>query len=188
MSYNLENIRVLVIDDNMPIRMLIRMLLLDLGIGHVDIAASGEEGLDKYNFSKPDIIMVDWRMEKMDGVAFTRALRQSSGAHAHQVPILMMTGFTNKEKVFQARDAGITEFLIKPFTVEALIKHIGHIIEHPRDFVHTEEFDGPDRRRRLAEVPPQEKKRQTDQVVTKIKDADSYRDLRGAALPEAKKV
>ena len=164
MSYNLENFRVLVVDDNMPIRMLIRMLLLDLGIGHVDIAADGEEGLDKYNTLKPDIVMVDWRMDKMDGIQFTKTLRQSEDKQAHQVPILMMTGFTNEDKVCQARDAGITEFLIKPFTVEALVQHITHVIERPRDFVHANDFDGPDRRRKHKDVPPEAKKRQADKA------------------------
>lgn len=162
MSYTLDKLNVLVIDDNMPIRMLIRMLLMDLGIGHVEMAADGEEGLKKYHEIKPDIIMVDWRMEKMDGIAFTHTLRHMDDDHAHHVPVIMMTGFTNQERVFQARDVGITEFLIKPFTVQALAKHIEHVIENPRDFVHAPHFDGPDRRRRKQKVSDEQKKRRQD--------------------------
>jgi two-component system chemotaxis response regulator CheY len=186
MSYHLENFRVLVIDDNMPIRMLIRMLLMDLGIGHVDMATNGEEGLQQYELQKPDIILVDWRMEKMDGLEFTKRLRAMDTAHSHHVPILVMTGYTNAEKVFQARDAGVTEFLIKPFTVEALVKHISHVIEHPRDFVDASEFHGPDRRRQEKEVPPQAKKREVDQAKPGLHASNDFLDLRGG-IAAAKK-
>jgi two-component system chemotaxis response regulator CheY len=186
MSYHLENFRVLVIDDNMPIRMLIRMLLMDLGIGHVDMAVDGEDGLKAYHAQKPDIILVDWRMEKMDGIEFTRAIRAMDTVHAHHVPILVMTGYTNAEKVFEARDAGITEFLIKPFTVDALVKHIGHVIEHPRDYVDAPEFHGPDRRRQEKEVPPQAKKRDEDHAKVTVRPSNDFMDLRGG-IAAAKK-
>ena len=164
MVYRLDNVRVLVIDDNMPIRMLIRMLLLDLGVGFVDVAADGEAGLALYRQRQPDIILVDWRMDKMDGIAFTKILRHDQSEHALHVPIIMMTGFTNKERVILARDAGITEFLIKPFTVQALTKHIEGVIEKPRPFVHAPKFDGPDRRRKRQPVPETAKKREDDHV------------------------
>jgi DNA-binding response OmpR family regulator len=164
MAYRLDDVRVLVIDDNMPIRMLIRMLLLDLGVGFVDVASNGEEGLDLYRLRRPDIVLVDWRMDKMDGIQFTKILRHDKDEHALHVPILMMTGFTNKERVIQARDAGVTEFLIKPFTVQALTKHIEGVIEKPRPFVHAPDFDGPDRRRRHDSVPEEAKKREEDHI------------------------
>jgi CheY-like chemotaxis protein len=186
-TYNLQSVRILVIDDNMPIRMLIRMLLLDLGIGHVDVASDGEDGLDKYRLNKPDMILVDWRMDKMDGIAFTKTLRADSSSHAQHVPILMMTGFTNKERVFTARDAGVTEFLIKPFTVDSLAKHLSHVIDNPRDFIKTSAFAGPDRRRKRDPVPSEKKKRKADKLVTANNEPDiprnaNFVDLRGGVF------
>ncbi len=141
MAYNLENFRVLVVDDNMPIRMLIRMLLLDLGVGQVDMAADGLEGLELYHTLKPDIVMVDWRMDKMDGLTFAKTLRQSKDSAAQHVPILMMAGFSHQDKATQAQDAGITDLLIKPFTVETLVEHIGQAIEKSSDPVQANDFE-----------------------------------------------
>jgi CheY-like chemotaxis protein len=172
MSYNLKTIRVLVIDDNLPMRMLIRSILLDLGFETVDMAGGIQEGLELYTANRPDIIIVDWRMDKSDGIEFTKQVRKSDGGHKSKIPIIIMTGFTNKERVFAARDAGVTEFLMKPFTIKSLASHLMHIIERPRDFVISPNFTGPDRRRRKEET--EEKKRKIE-----AKKSAKYIDLRG---------
>ena len=61
-----------------------------------------------------------------------------------------MTGFSEERRVINARDAGITEFLVKPFNTRDLYKRLYQIIEKPRQFVRCEEFFGPDRRRRSS--------------------------------------
>lgn len=162
MSYKLSRIRVLVIDDNQPIRMLIRSLLLDLGVGVVDMSDNGEHGWREYIKHKPDIIFVDWKMENSDGIEFTKRVRQDSDSPTPTIPIIMMTGFTNKERVFQARDVGVTEFLIKPFTVQGLSRHLTHVIENPRQFVVSPNFVGPDRRRRHDPAEAKKARRKID--------------------------
>jgi len=182
MSYNLRKLRVLIIDDNMPIRMLVRSLLLDLGFGAVDAAATAEDGWAVYVLHKPDLILLDWRMEgAMDGLQFTRRVRQELGSPKPRVPIILMTGFASKQLVLEARDVGVTEILIKPFTVQTLIKHLTHIIENPRDFIVAPKFTGPDRRRRKASVPDEQKKRKVDKSDKSggIQRSSKYVDLRG---------
>lgn len=169
MSYKLSRIRILVIDDNQPIRMLIRSLLLDLGVGVVDMAGSADEGWREYIRHKPDIIFVDWRMEDMDGLDFTYRVRRDEESPTPTIPIIMMTGFTNKERVFQARDAGVTEFLIKPFTVQGLSRHLSHVIENPRQFIVSPNFVGPDRRRRNDPELAAQGRRQTDEMAQEKK-------------------
>lgn len=170
MSYKLKNLRVLVVDDNKPIRALLRALLLDLGFGTIDAAETLEEGWGFYCEHKPDLILVDWRMDRQDAIEFTKRVREDQRSPAPYLPVIVMTGFTSKERVFHARDAGATEFLIKPFTIRTLVDHLTHIIERPRDFVIAPEFVGPDRRRRSEDVP--HKKRRAD----KIKNADMVTD------------
>ncbi len=187
MAYNLKKLRVLIIDDNMPIRMLVRSLLLDLGFGSVEVAATAEDGWAIYFLHKPDLILLDWRMEGgMDGLEFTRRVRTQLGSPKPRVPIIMMTGFASKKVVLDARDAGVTEILIKPFTVQTLIKHLTHIIENPRDFIVAPKFTGPDRRRRKDSVPDEKKKRMADKVLPDkrpkapgVKKSPKYVDLRG---------
>lgn len=180
MSYKLKSLKILVIDDNAPIRLLVRSLLLDLGFGQVQAEPNADAGWDSYVKDKPDIILVDWRMDKADGIEFTRRVRQDPASHNPTVPIIIMTGFTNKQRVFDARDAGVTEFLIKPFTVQTLSDRLMHIIEKPRDFVLAPQYVGPDRRRRREDVDPSEMKRKSDAAAEKSPmKSKKYVDLRG---------
>jgi CheY-like chemotaxis protein len=183
MSYQLSRLRILIIDDNQPIRLLIRSLLMDLGVGFVDVADNGRKGWDMFTSNPPDLIVVDWRMNDGNGLEFTRRVRKDPLSPQPHIPIIMTTGFTNKERVFQARDAGVTEFLIKPFTVQNLSRHLTHVIENPRKFVMSSNFTGPDRRRREQEVDAGKKKRQSDNIHeaedSAFKKSDNYIDLRG---------
>ncbi len=181
MSYKLSRLKILVVDDNQPIRMLVRSLLMDLGVGTIFMADDGERGWQSYLKNKPDIMIVDWRMEQVDGIELTRRIRTDELSHTPHIPIIMTTGFTNKERVFLARDAGVTEFLIKPFTVQGLARHLTHIVENPRQFVISPDFVGPDRRRRDQEVDIPELKRREDEdkIAEKSKKSSKYLDLRG---------
>jgi two-component system, chemotaxis family, chemotaxis protein CheY len=167
MAYNLRNLRILVIDDNAAMCKLLRVILSDLGFGTIDIAHGAEEGIKSFYAHHPDIVMVDWRLDRQDGIEFVKKIRQEESNPKQHVPIVMMTGYTNKERVFKARDAGITEFLIKPFTVQGLVDHLTNFIEKPRDFVISKNFTGPDRRRRREQVPSHARKRKEDILYDK---------------------
>jgi DNA-binding response OmpR family regulator len=70
------------------------------------------------------------------------------GAHANPfVPIIMLTGHTERTRVTAARDAGITEFLAKPISAKGLYQRVFSVVAHPRPFIKTATYFGPDRRR-----------------------------------------
>ena len=100
-------------------------------------------------------------MEPVDGLQFVRMVRNERRSPAPYVPIIMVTGFTDKQRVEEARDAGVSEFLAKPVTIEALNARIETIINRPRPFIRTGEFFGPDRRRREI-APPAEGDRRAE--------------------------
>lgn len=66
--------------------------------------------------------------------------------------MVLITGYSAWSRVEEARDAGVTEFLVKPFTANDLAKRIAHVINKPRDFIETQDFFGPDRRRRSPQA------------------------------------
>lgn len=154
MTYQLNTIRVLVVDDNQPIRLLLRSLLLDLGIGMVDVASNTQQGWDLFYQYKHDLLLVDWPAIGSNALEFVQKVRRDPDTPNSQVPVLLMTGFSNEDRVYKARDAGITEFLMKPFTIQNLVRYLTHIVENPRAFVATPVFSGPDRRRRKPEDKP----------------------------------
>ncbi|OAI43633.1 hypothetical protein AYO42_01445 [Rhizomicrobium sp. SCGC AG-212-E05] len=142
-----SRIGILVVDDSRHMRELYRAVLDAFGMPIKAEAEDGQSGIEAVKKYNPDLIITDMNMYPMDGVQFTRALRSRQDIKNRYVPILMITGHNEVKYVQGAVDAGITEFLTKPFTPIALYQRIQHIIEHPRPFVRGEAFFGPDRRR-----------------------------------------
>ncbi len=149
MGYRLDRLTVLVVDDNQHMRSLIRTILEALGVSSIIEAREGQHALEKLTSQQVDLIIVDWNMEPMDGLALTRHIRSAADSPDPFVPIVMLSGHTEKARVMQARDAGITEFMAKPVSARSLYARIVSIIENPRPFVRTKDYFGPDRRRQM---------------------------------------
>jgi CheY-like chemotaxis protein len=148
MAYQMHKISVLIVEDNLPMLEITKSLLLTFGIGHVITAQNGEIGFKRFCELNPDIVIADWMMKPVDGISLTRIIRNDPKSPNPYVPVILMTGFSEKRRVFQARDAGVTEFLVKPFNARDLYKRLIQVIERPRQFVKATDFFGPDRRRR----------------------------------------
>lgn len=148
----MHRISVLVVEDNLPMLDITKSLLLTFGVGQVHTAHNGEMGFENFCTHKPDIVIADWMMKPMDGISFTRKIRNDPHSVNPYVPVILMTGFSERRRVLQARDAGVTEFLVKPFNARDLYKRLAQVIERPRQFVRSDDFFGPDRRRK-SELP-----------------------------------
>ena len=150
MAYNLKTVCILIADDNVLMLELLKNMLLLFGVGEVVTSKNGTEAYEKYVVYKPDLVITDWIMEDLDGLELAKKIRESDRKLNPFVPIILMTGFSEKRRVLTARDSGITEFLAKPFSAEDLYKRLVQIIENPRQFVKADRFFGPDRRRTLG--------------------------------------
>jgi two-component system chemotaxis response regulator CheY len=146
MAYQFHKISVLLIDSQPAMLKLITDVLTAFGVRDIHGFTNGASGLEAFRTHRPDLLIVDWDLESLDGIAFTRAIRQDP--HMPYVPIIFMTALSSGKRVSEARDSGVTEFLRKPFTAESLYRRIEAIIEKPRVFVQSDGFTGPDRRRR----------------------------------------
>ncbi|MGD0189477.1 MAG: response regulator [Rhizomicrobium sp.] len=148
MAGTFSKIRVLFVDDNMHMRTLMRSLLNALGVTQLADASDGGHAFAVMNEFKPDIVITDLTMEPVDGIEFTRMVRSRKDSTNPFVPIIMVTGHTERSRVEAARDAGVTEFIAKPITVQNLTGRLNQIIERPRPFIRSDTYIGPDRRRR----------------------------------------
>lgn len=95
-----------------------------------------------------DLMLVDWMVGPLDGRAFIREVRKSRSERLRLVPVIMITGHSERYRVEQARDAGANEFLTLPLAPMTLFDRIVSLIDQPRPFVRTRTYFGPDRRRR----------------------------------------
>ena len=131
---------------------ILKVLLRTFGVGEILTAKEGGEGYDLFKKHNPDIVIADWMMIPIDGIKLCEWIRTRADSPNRFVPVILMTGYSERKRVFSARDAGITEFLVKPFKAQDLYKRISQVIERPRQFVKSEDFFGPDRRRTSDEV------------------------------------
>ncbi len=143
-----ESLRILLVDDNQHMRAIVTMILEGIGVKHVRETRDGSEALEVLRDWPADMAIADFQMFPMDGVEFTRLVRNSPDSRNPYLPIIMMTGHSEQSRVMEARDAGVTEFLVKPLTAKAVIERINVVIFRPRPFVRTAGYFGPDRRRR----------------------------------------
>lgn len=142
----LNDIHVLVVDDNKQMRFLLRSLLRAAGVGRISEACDAPQAFEAMVLSPVDLVLVDWKMRPMDGLAFTRKIRTASDSPNPYVTILMLTAHTEISRVAAARDAGVSGFLKKPISSQLLFDRIGNALTNPRTFVRTHDFFGPDRR------------------------------------------
>jgi len=147
-SPNFTPVKALIVDDSSHMRALLRAMLQSFGMLNFYEATDGESGFAALLDCKPDIVITDLSMQGTDGIEFTRKIRRSRQSPNPIVPILMVTGHTQRSRIEAARDAGVTEFLAKPFTAQHLLERLTSIVDRPRPFVRCECYSGPDRRRR----------------------------------------
>ena len=160
--YNLDKLAVLVIDDSQFMRYLIESILRALRIGNVFQSADAAEGFTKLGHNAIDLVLVDWVMEPLDGLDFTRLIRTGSDSPNAYIPLIMVTGHTEVRRVKHARDVGVNEFLAKPLSAKELYQKIVSVIDHPRPFIRTKTFFGPDRRRKNVGPPRNSAERRTE--------------------------
>jgi len=144
----LRHISVLVVDDNHHMRTIVNTLLRSLGCQDVRECGDGATAFEILRSRPADIIILDLRMDTLDGMDFVRLLRRSSDSPCPMCPVIMMTGHSERRFVTAARDAGITEFVAKPISAKALCARIEAVLVAPRAFVRSSGFVGPSRRRR----------------------------------------
>jgi len=157
-----EKLNVLIVEDNFLMQQLLKEILRSFHIREYRTANDGADGLQELQTFHADIVIVDWNMEILDGIDFTRLVRTSSDIHDPHVPIIMLTGYNEAKHIVEARDAGATEYLIKPVSAKTLYERFCTVIEKPRPFVKTSTFIGPDRRRTPATERTNKGRRSTD--------------------------
>ena len=155
----LGEIKVLIADDDHRIASIVREILENLGFKSVYFVKNGEEALRIMRTDRIDILITDWRMSPLDGISLVKYIRTSEDSPNRFMPIIMLTANVEREHVEMARDNGVTEFAIKPFSAKTLCDRISLLIDHPRAFIMSRKFTGPDRRRRNIYPPDSLEKR-----------------------------
>src|ERR1017187_6928151 len=127
MGLDMKKLKILVVDDNKPIRDLLSAVLEGFGVGKISMASNGEQGYQIFQRERPDIVVVDWEMEPLNGLGLTKRIRTDPSSVDRMIPIILLTGYSAVNRVARARDCGITEYITKPFTANDIAKRISSI-------------------------------------------------------------
>jgi two-component system chemotaxis response regulator CheY len=113
-----KNMNILVVDDYKTMLRIVRNLLKQLGFNNVDEATDGSVALQKLRDKKYGLVISDWNMEPMSGLQLLKEVRADS--RLSNVPFIMVTAESKSENVVAAKEAGVTNYIIKPFNAETL--------------------------------------------------------------------
>ena len=131
-------------------RKLIAETLRAFGAQHIDHAESAAAGLEALSYVVPDILITDWDMEDGDGLSLVRRIRSGDlGPVLKRLPVLMIASRNKAGDIERARNSGIDEFLLRPFSTASLIARITAVTKQRREFIESVVYIGPCRRRKM---------------------------------------
>ncbi len=169
-SMHFDRMRFVIADDNAHMRRIIRAILHSLGAREIHEAEDGAVALEMIENQQPDILITDWVMPVIDGIELVQFIRNPKG-RCPFLPIIMLTGHTEKRRIQEARDAGVTEFLAKPISATSLYERIISVVEMPRPFVKAKGYFGPCRRRQVKNHKGQNRREKDNVIIDDGEDA-----------------
>lgn len=131
-----------VAEDGAYMRSIIRTMLQGFGCRQIHEAEDGAGALELIERVMPDIVLLDWVMPVLDGSDVVRMIRQPNHPMAY-VPIIIVTAYTERKRIQEARQLGVHEVLAKPLSAKAVYQRIRSVVLQPRPFVNENGYFGP---------------------------------------------
>ncbi len=117
-----QNMKILVVDDFSTMRRIVRNILKQLGFTNIEDAEDGDVALEKLKDNEFDFVITDWNMPNMTGLDLLKNIR--SDDKLKDLKVLLVTAEAEKENVVQAAQAGVNDYVVKPFTADVLQQKI----------------------------------------------------------------
>ncbi len=124
MSFD-PNMDVLIVDDASAMRRILHGLLKELGFKHMREAENGQRALDELAKKKAGLVLLDWNMPVMTGIELLRAIRADDALSG--TPVLMVTAEAKQENIVAAVQAGVSNYIVKPFNAATLSEKLNKI-------------------------------------------------------------
>jgi len=121
-----KNMKIMIVDDYSTMLRIIRNLLRQLEFVNVDEANNGGDALQKLRESPFNLIISDWNMEPMTGLDLLKQVR--ADAKLKHIPFIMITAESKTENVVAAKQAGVSNYIVKPFNAETLKTKMASVI------------------------------------------------------------
>jgi len=121
------NMKIMVVDDMSTMRRIVKNILKQLGFSNVEEAENGQEALTKLKAERYGFVVSDWNMPVMTGIDMLRAIRADEQLKA--IPVLMVTAEAQQKNLVEAVQAGVSNYIVKPFTAETMQEKLAKIFK-----------------------------------------------------------
>jgi CheY-like chemotaxis protein len=164
----LAKVNVLVADKDDRTALLVKQVLASLGFEKITHLQTADDALGMMKEQRFDLMLTERNLADRDGLDLVRSIRMQGDAKQlkRDIPIIMLTARAEYDEVIAARDAGISEFVAKPFSVRSLSAPLVQTIDKPRPFMHVGDYAGPCRRRARLRKGDSTERRQRSHAPT----------------------
>lgn len=121
------NMKIMVVDDMSTMRRIVKNVLKQLGFTNIEEAENGKDAFEKIKQGGFGFVVSDWNMPVMTGIELLRAIRADEALKA--LPVLLVTAEAQKENIIEAVQAGVSNYIVKPFTAEQIQEKINKIFK-----------------------------------------------------------
>ncbi|MBI5855887.1 MAG: chemotaxis response regulator CheY [Nitrospirae bacterium] len=121
------NMKIMVVDDMSTMRRIVKNILKQIGFSNVEEAENGKDAFEKIKRGGFGFVVSDWNMPVMTGIELLRAIR--ADAELKTLPVMLVTAEAQKENIIEAVQAGVSNYIVKPFTAEQIQEKIGKIFK-----------------------------------------------------------
>lgn len=121
------NMKIMVVDDMSTMRRIVKNVLKQLGFTNIEEAENGKDAFEKIKQGGFAFVVSDWNMPVMTGIELLRAIRADEALKA--LPVLLVTAEAQKENIIEAVQAGVSNYIVKPFTAEQIQEKINKIFK-----------------------------------------------------------
>lgn len=146
-----SSLKVLIVDQDSFAANLMNQVLLSFELGGIHAERRLSSAIEAIKETKVDLVLCDWLIDEDYPLALIDFIRKDPDCPNHKIPIIMCTGFTEISRVIQARDSGVNEIIAKPIAPHNVLKKLQAVVSSGRQFVASDAYVGPDRRRRAID-------------------------------------
>ena len=176
---NFRNVHVLLADSDACLAQAVIHNLRVMGFGSIHHVKTAADAIRTIRTQATSFLITEWDLKGTSGIDLVSYMRRSPESPNRALPIIMLTGRGELTDVQSARDVGISEFVVKPFSAQTLFHRIEQIVDHPRSFVVASQYVGPERRRRGL-PPPGVEDRRVMKAIAAVPSRDALKALPGS--------
>jgi two-component system, chemotaxis family, chemotaxis protein CheY len=170
-TINLAGMSFLVADPSQPSSAVIQGIFRGFGVSRIIEARTTKDAMEVMIDQKIDLLLCEPRLPRHGGLAFIRSIRRNPENPFRTIPILVITGDTRTCVIKEARDSGVNMVVAKPTSPTVLYERLTWVAFHPRKYVDSSRYFGPDRRFKIEGLPDGSEHRASDAAATPVGDS-----------------